>query len=40
MGNNMRIDGRKNDQEWATKITRGYTKYAEGSVLARLVIQR
>ena len=29
----MRIDGRKNDQVRATKITRGYTKYAEGSVL-------
>ncbi|MDY2630511.1 MULTISPECIES: ribonuclease PH [unclassified Clostridium] len=29
----MRIDGRKNDQVRTTKITRGYTKYAEGSVL-------
>ncbi|NLL29947.1 MAG: ribonuclease PH [Clostridiales bacterium] len=29
----MRIDGRKNDQVRATKITRNYTKYAEGSVL-------
>ena len=29
----MRIDGRKNDQVRSTKITRGYTKYAEGSVL-------
>lgn len=28
----MRIDGRKNDQIRATKITRNYTKYAEGSV--------
>ena len=29
----MRIDGRKNDQLRNIKITRGYTKYAEGSVL-------
>lgn len=29
----MRIDGRKNDQIRSTKITRSYTKYAEGSVL-------
>ncbi|MBE6072741.1 MAG: ribonuclease PH [Clostridium butyricum] len=29
----MRIDGRKNDQIRCTKITRNYTKYAEGSVL-------
>jgi ribonuclease PH len=29
----MRFDGRKNDQSRAIKITRGYTKYAEGSVL-------
>lgn len=29
----MRIDGRKNDQVRSTKITRSYTKYAEGSVL-------
>lgn len=29
----MRIDGRKNDQIRHTKITRNYTKYAEGSVL-------
>ena len=29
----MRIDGRKNDQLRSVKITRGYTKYAEGSVL-------
>jgi len=29
----MRIDGRKNDQVRSTKITRNYTKYAEGSVL-------
>lgn len=29
----MRIDGRKNDQVRTTKITRRYTKYAEGSVL-------
>lgn len=29
----MRIDGRKNDQIRETKITRNYTKYAEGSVL-------
>ena len=29
----MRIDGRKNDQVRPTKITRKYTKYAEGSVL-------
>lgn len=28
----MRIDGRKNDQIRTTKITRNYTKYAEGSV--------
>lgn len=28
----MRIDGRKNDQVRPTKITRNYTKYAEGSV--------
>jgi len=28
----LRIDGRKNDQIRATKITRNYTKYAEGSV--------
>lgn len=29
----MRIDGRKNDQMRSVKITRNYTKYAEGSVL-------
>ncbi len=29
----MRIDGRKNDQIRPVKITTGYTKYAEGSVL-------
>ena len=29
----MRIDGRKNDQVRSAKITRNYTKYAEGSVL-------
>lgn len=29
----MRIDGRKNDQIRPVKITRNYTKYAEGSVL-------
>jgi ribonuclease PH len=29
----MRVDGRKNDQLRNTKITRNYTKYAEGSVL-------
>lgn len=29
----MRIDGRKNEQVRTTKITRNYTKYAEGSVL-------
>lgn len=29
----MRIDGRKNDQVRNTKVTRGYTKYADGSVL-------
>ncbi|MDF2885108.1 MAG: ribonuclease [Clostridiaceae bacterium] len=29
----MRIDGRKNDQIRTVKITRNYTKYAEGSVL-------
>ncbi|MGE5629030.1 MAG: ribonuclease PH [Solirubrobacterales bacterium] len=29
----MRIDGRKNDQTRPIKITRNYTKYAEGSVL-------
>ncbi|MDU3351100.1 MAG: ribonuclease PH, partial [Clostridium sp.] len=29
----MRIDGRKNEQVRTAKITRGYTKYAEGSVL-------
>lgn len=29
----MRIDGRKNEQVRHTKITRNYTKYAEGSVL-------
>lgn len=29
----MRVDGRKKDQVRATKITRNYTKYAEGSVL-------
>lgn len=29
----MRIDGRKNEQVRSTKITRNYTKYAEGSVL-------
>ncbi len=28
----MRVDGRKNDQIRATKVTRNYTKYAEGSV--------
>ncbi len=28
----MRIDGRRNDQVRPTKITRNYTKYAEGSV--------
>lgn len=28
----MRIDGRKNDQIRQTKVTRNYTKYAEGSV--------
>jgi len=28
----MRIDGRKNTQVRSTKITRNYTKYAEGSV--------
>lgn len=28
----MRIDGRKNDQIRTTKVTRNYTKYAEGSV--------
>ncbi|MGL4572238.1 MAG: ribonuclease PH [Clostridium sp.] len=28
----MRCDGRKNDQVRSTKITRNYTKYAEGSV--------
>lgn len=29
----MRIDGRKNDELRPVKITRNYTKYAEGSVL-------
>ncbi|GAB6169162.1 hypothetical protein JCM1393_16220 [Clostridium carnis] len=29
----MRIDGRKKEQVRSTKITRNYTKYAEGSVL-------
>lgn len=29
----MRVDGRKNEQIRNTKITRNYTKYAEGSVL-------
>ncbi|ATD55979.1 ribonuclease PH [Clostridium chauvoei] len=29
----MRVDGRKNDQVRNTKISRNYTKYAEGSVL-------
>lgn len=29
----MRADGRKNDQNRPIKITRNYTKYAEGSVL-------
>lgn len=29
----MRIDGRKNEQTRHVKITRNYTKYAEGSVL-------
>jgi ribonuclease PH len=29
----MRLDRRKNDQVRPAKITRGYTKYAEGSVL-------
>lgn len=29
----MRVDGRKNDQMRNVKITRNYTKYAEGSVL-------
>lgn len=29
----MRVDGRKNDQTRHIKITRNYTKYAEGSVL-------
>jgi ribonuclease PH len=29
----MRIDGRKNDQTRHIKITRNYTKYAEGAVL-------
>ncbi len=31
--NQTRIDGRTDDQIRTTKITRGYTKYAEGSVL-------
>nr|WP_253197688.1 ribonuclease PH [Clostridium algidicarnis] len=31
-GNNVRIDGRKNDQIRPVKIIRNYTKYAEGSV--------
>ena len=30
-----RIDNRKNDQIRDIKITRNYTKYAEGSVLNR-----
>lgn len=30
---NKRIDGRENDQLRSVKITRNYTKYAEGSVL-------
>ena len=29
----MRLDGRKNDQLRPVKITRNFTKYAEGSVL-------
>lgn len=29
----MRVDGRKNDQNRHIKITRNYTKYAEGAVL-------
>lgn len=29
----MRVDGRKNEQVRSTKVTRNYTKYAEGSVL-------
>lgn len=29
----MRVDGRKNDQTRPVKITRNYTKFAEGSVL-------
>lgn len=32
----MRIDGRKYDQLRHTKITRNYTKYAEGSVLIEM----
>ena len=28
----MRIDGRKNEQIRPVKVTRNYTKYAEGSV--------
>ncbi|ACL70288.1 ribonuclease PH [Halothermothrix orenii] len=31
--NNLRVDGRKNDQLRDVKISRQYTKYAEGSVL-------
>ncbi len=32
----MRIDGRKNDQIRPMRITRNYTKYAEGSVLIEM----
>ncbi|MEQ8156244.1 MAG: ribonuclease PH [Clostridiaceae bacterium] len=32
----MRIDGRKNEQTRHIKITRSYTKYAEGSVLIEI----
>lgn len=32
----MRVDGRKNDQIRSAKLTRNYTKYAEGSVLIEI----
>ncbi|MGG7098390.1 ribonuclease PH [Clostridium sardiniense] len=32
----MRCDGRKNDQVRQTKVTRNYTKYAEGSVYIKV----
>ncbi len=36
----MRIDNRKKDQLRRVKVTRNYTKYAEGSVYIEVEIQR